>query len=447
MLQQMGQIQGIANASETNKLLQQHQQLQGIAITTAQAQKYDQQLGLVSQALAATYAQDNGNPTRKHVTDAVSDLITKNPGIFDKDFAAKALGDLPSDTEEEQARAQGGSAVKSWLIGHASRNQQGREALAPLLPDMKPVDVGGQIQMVDMNPRTNPKLAQMQLQKGFTPGEATAPDNIGFDPTTGAPIVGTHAQATQIRQGGIAAPGALPSQAAAPGPVPGNGLGIKTPPPGTAEANAGMAKDAQAHATEIMNAGVLAQQHQGILRNMLKEGDEFTSGPLAHITKESVSGLNEVAARLGLPQINPESVASQEGYGKFAQLLARQQLASGTNDDRASAMASNPNDALSNMGKRRMAQTLLGNADAARAKADALSEYMTKNGAGSSWRFEHEIGKNFDQRAYQLQHMDPKERQKFLENLKPGELEAVRNAFNYGHEKGYLSADEGVAGR
>ena len=106
--------------------------------------------------------------------------------------------------------------------------------------------------------------------------------------------------------------------------------------------------------------------------------------------KEALGTLNEVAGHLGLPPINPETIASQEAYSKFAQLLARQQLASGTNDDRTSAIASNPNDALSNMGKRRMAQTLLGNADAARAKADALQEYITKNGPGSSYRFEHE---------------------------------------------------------
>ena len=448
IIQQFGQVQGIANAAEQNKIMQAHEQLQGLNISTDKAKLLDQQFGLIGQKLAEVYGADNGEPKRDHVLNGVSDLIAHNPGVFDYNFAAQALGDVPGKADVDKDP----NALKSWLIAKASRTQQAREAIAPLLPDLKPVDVGGQIQMVDMNPRTNPKLANMQLQKGLSPSEASTPTVTGYTPE-GAEEMGTRQQYIDKVGGAPAAPapaGAIPGAPASPAPAgaaPGAPRPIVKPAPGTVESNIGMADDARKHATAIFDAGVMAQQHQGILRNMLQEGDEFTSGPLAHMKKEAVSGLNEVAGHLGLPQIAPETVAAQEGYAKFAQLLARQQLASGTNDDRTSAIASNPNDALSNMGKRRMAQVLLGNADAARAKADALQDYVAKNGPGSSYRFESELGANFDQRAYQLQHMDAQERAKYLATMPEGEHRAIAKAWAYAKKAQNLKPGEGVSGQ
>ena len=94
-----------------------------------------------------------------------------------------------------------------------------------------------------------------------------------------------------------------------------------------------------------------------------------------------------------------------------------------------------------------MAQVLLGNADAARAKAAALQDYISKNGAGSSWRFEHEQGENFDQRGYQIQHMSPDEQKEFLHSMPEAEHKAVAKAWAYAKKAGNLKPGEGNTGQ
>ena len=87
LLDQFGQVQGLANALEQNKILQLEQQRlqleqqrRNIQISQQKTDLRNLQLGLVGQELTSVYVMKNFHPTRKHVQDAVSNLIESNPG-------------------------------------------------------------------------------------------------------------------------------------------------------------------------------------------------------------------------------------------------------------------------------------------------------------------------------------------------------------------------------
>ena len=125
LLDQFGQIHGFANAVEQNKILQLEQQRRNIEISQQQTDLRNLQLGLVGQELTSVYVMKNFHRTRKHVQDAVSNLIESNPGVFGEGFAAQVLSDLPSDAAVKVNR----QAIDQWLIANAMMTERGRQAI------------------------------------------------------------------------------------------------------------------------------------------------------------------------------------------------------------------------------------------------------------------------------------------------------------------------------
>ena len=477
-LQQMAAIQGIANAAEQNKLLgiaqqrgqqdlqlgQQQLQQGALNISTAQAQRWSQQLELVGQALAATYAQDGGNPTRKHVVDAVSDLATNTPpGTFDRDFPAKALHDLPSDDEEAKAQAQGGSAVKSWLIGHAYRNQVGREAIKPFLPQPQALNAGPVTTFPDTNPLSNPGITGASVAMGQSPAEMAAPAQW-TDERTGKTVYGTNAQRLRVQQagspnagGGNTAPGTyLPGAAGQPitrsGPLADN-EGIRVTP-GTAEAASLVSQASGAQAADLQKHAEAFQQTQATLRNLNDLKEKFSTGPFAGLLGKIKGAGVQINNALGRPLALNETrdaLAAQEEFKKQAALLVQQQEAAGgttTDDKRSLSIMTNPNEAISNLGLDGVINTLQGTQDAVNARFQAFHEYAKAHGGPASYGdFLAEHGKDFEPRAYQLQYMGKEEGKKFLGTLTPNEYDAVDRAWRYGQQNKYLKPNQGTQGR
>jgi hypothetical protein len=228
MLQQFGQIQGIANAYEQNKILQQQQGLNvqelanmrsqnaliganteranvetarsRVGLSADQAELYSRQLGIVGQALATVYGVDGSRPTRGHVQDATTELVAQ--GVIPLDMAAHALRDLPSQAEVDDAAAQGKpSPVSGWLVGHMMNNEKTKQMLQPMLPNYQPRTVGGQTHLIDMNPISNPDLPFLHIVEGLSPEELSTP-TTWVDPTTLKQMQGTREEYLRTFNGG-----------------------------------------------------------------------------------------------------------------------------------------------------------------------------------------------------------------------------------------------------
>ena len=453
--------QETANAGEQNKILQQSQQLQRLNITQQQAQTHLQRLGLVGQKLAEVYGTDGGQPTSKHIIDGVSELIAHNPGVFDKDFAAQALSDIPSEADV----AKNPNAVKQWLIAKASVTDQARAALEPLMPQGQAVDYGQGKVVIDANAKTNPGLIGTRVQNGLSPADAASEAVIGYD-AQGNPVRGTKQQFVTRAQGGnpnpgggAVAPGTVTpgggSVAANPGPIDevmgaanpqaaqaatarlgamaapqGSPAGIPVPS-GSAEANAALAGASAQQAAGLQNAIARSQERKAMLSNLEDLSAKFTGGPMAAAKNKAIGTFNEFTH--GAINIHPEAVASQEEFKKIATQLAQEQYASmggtGSSEHLASAMASNPNEALSNSGTRKIVQMLKGSEDALAAKNDAWTAYKKQHGGAASYGdFQTGFNQTFEPRAYQLQHMTPAERTEMFHGMTINERKSVLDA-------------------
>jgi len=197
--------QNLANAGQQNQLMKQQQQMNGLQISQQQAQTYNAKLGLISQELATVYGRDNGNPTRQHVIDGVTNLMSNNPELFDKNFAASVMADMPSDTDV----AKNPGAVKSWVLSHAARSDQARAALQPFLPNPTGINTGPNVSYVDTNPISNPGIIGGKVATGLSPEAASTPTAIGGK-------MGTRGQYVQATQGQGATPGTFTPGAGAP---------------------------------------------------------------------------------------------------------------------------------------------------------------------------------------------------------------------------------------
>lgn len=342
---QLQKWQALSNAGEQNKLLQMEQQYMAPQITQQQAQLYAQRLGLVSQKLAEVYGADDGNPTRKHIIDGVSDLMASNPGVFDKSFAAPQSAPIPSGQ-------------------------------------------GWQPQTVQAAPSGNAAMLQ--------------------------------------RSGPLA---------------PNEGITI---PAGTVEANTVAATESARQAADLQASAARVPARQAILANMQDAASKFTSGPLAHEKKTVQAAWNEVAP--SWLQSHPEAVAAQEEFGKYAAQLAKEFMNSGigTESDRRlmNSIAANPNEALSNLGSRRIVQILQGTEDALAAQNTAWTKAQKQYGGPAGYgRFLADFNKDFDPRVFQFNRMDNDARGEFVKGMTGAQKKQFRGAIEKAEAKGWISAE------
>lgn len=197
LLQQLGQVQGIANAQQQNQLVQQEQQQRGIQIDLAKADRYKAQLELEARELAQVYGAAGGNPTRDHLIDAISNLGVKYPDMYDKGSVARLLGTIPSDAEVKENP----NVVKHWVISNAAQVDSARQAIQPFLPDVREFTLpDGTKQFRDVNPRTNPSINGAQIAGGNSADFLSAPAQ--WVDKNGQQVSGTNAQRLREMQGG-----------------------------------------------------------------------------------------------------------------------------------------------------------------------------------------------------------------------------------------------------
>ena len=376
LLQQLGQVQGIANASEQNKLLQQEQQQRGIQIDLAKADRYKAQLEIEARELAALYAKEGGNPTRSHFVDAVANLGVRYPDLYGK----KEIGNLPTMIpSDDEVRANPG-AIKNTIIGLASQVEQARQTIEKFTPNIQPVNVGGVTRMLDTNVNSNPSIAGAAITHGLSPAELATPQT--WTDANGQQHQGTRAEYLRATQGGNPNPG---GGNVAPGtyfPGPAGSGGQQTPQlmrtgplaenegitvkHGTSEAQARVAQTGADQVSDLQKAFEGSNDIRAQLSNLEAMRKQFTSGPLSGKLYKGAAAANEF-----LPegwQIKAGGVAAYEEFQKLAQQLAQQQMKAmggqGSDDRLASALVANPHAALSSYGLERIIAMLKGNNDA-----------------------------------------------------------------------------------
>ena len=125
--------------------------------------------------------------------------------------------------------------------------------------------------------------------------------------------------------------------------------------------------------------------------------------------------------------LDPSSIASQEQFNKFSNLVAQSQFkalgGTGTDSKLNSASSTSPNEYLSSQGNKGIIQFLKGMQDAVQAKDKAWADWQAagKGGPETFAAFSRDFNKNFDPRVFQFKYMTPEERQKVFSKMPEAE--------------------------
>lgn len=110
--------------------------------------------------------------------------------------------------------------------------------------------------------------------------------------------------------------------------------------------------------------------------------------------------------------MNPEDVASAEGFAKAAKQLIAQQLASigGTDSRQELYMGATPGLELTKLGNTEILHLLKGNEDAIQAKSRAWQQWLRNGNTPDSYgQFQDDFNFHFDPRVFQQRYMGPQE--------------------------------------
>lgn len=478
LMQNLQGYQGLANAGLQNQLMRQQQQLNQQSITQQQAQTYNAKLGLISQELATVYGADNGNPTRQHILDGISNLMSENPGMFDNTFAANVIADmnrtLPTDAPP--------AMVKQWALSHIVRTEQARGMLQPFLPNAQPVNTGPNVTYNDVNPITNPGIVGGKTAMGMSPETASEPTPIGSG-------MGTRQQYATATQGAGPAPGTFtpgPGGSPAPGATPLASIpvgrpaapaGVPMPPPrpadlasaspaasaaaaqpaGLVAAPAGVnghlipvgsseaaSKEAQAGADQanaLAKAAEDVPNQKSILSTMQDQVGKFQSGAFAGPAYTAKSAVNYLEGMVGKSPSFEDSTAAQDIFRKNAIQLASQQSGALGSDARLDALIhGNPNETMQPKAMREVLAMLQGRQDAIQFKNEAWQQYQKENGGkGANYQdFASQFNKSFDPRAFAVNYLKGDDLKDFASNLSQGERNQITAARQFARQRGFL---------
>jgi hypothetical protein len=253
---------------------------------------------------------------------------------------------------------------------------------------------------------------------------AVSPDNV-VQPTAAAPTASGQPQSQPLGQANL------------------QGTRVIGTPSGFAERQAGGAQLDTQLAGNLANAAEGSPSRRAILGNLDQLVTQFTSGPGADWTKVAKAFVNRNVPLPAGWQFDPSSIASQEEFGKQATQLAQQQFqaigGTGTDAKFSSAFETNPNDALSQLGNKRIIALLKGNEDALLAKNNAWLQASTNNPNLSYRQFSGAFTQNFDPRAYQFKYLNQSERQAAFDAMNPDERQRFLQAVTYARKNGYVS--------
>jgi hypothetical protein len=235
------------------------------------------------------------------------------------------------------------------------------------------------------------------------------------------------------------APGALPSSlrnpaAAAPTaaatPQPGPAPVQTSPSAADLAQQRGAAETSVAGFRDISQKAVASRDRSSILGNMLGDVSQFTTGPLAGV----IGKTRNMGIALGVPGLNVEGQSAQESFNKLAAQLANAQGA-GSDGRMMVNIEANPHQELSPAGATLMIHQLQGNEDYLQARAQLAQAFPDQKNVN---KFETEVGKRLDPRAFQFSRMSVPERQTYVKNLSVEDYKKVQKAYNEAASQGWL---------
>lgn len=418
--------------SDQSGLIQQQRQLGAAALTPLLAKKGPLTLDDVTSALAG--AEKSGVVTQPTLADFQGVQITGDPATDDANIRAHILANSQPPAAAAGAVTPGqvnidsGPVMQPNLVGARGMPDQG--AYTPVGAPIKK-DLGPQfVQRGDANVPTNAgqPTGAPAITNQLSPAQLNTPTQIGVDPKTGAPIMGTLGQF-------LSKTGASPLGTGRP--IPTSLRGPNAPAPGVVT-GLGPAQQAAQSTTggnsanafnEITNQGVAARSQGAVLDNMLADTSQFTAGPGA----DAIQKLREVGGRLGLP-VDTTATSASESFNKLASQLANAQGA-GSDARLAVNQSANPHSSLSPGGVDLILRQLRGNADYLQARQTLAAGYPDKSDQAG---FEAKVGANLDPRVFQYSRMTPQQKATYLSGLQ--DKNQFKQAYGWAANNGLIGA-------
>lgn len=392
-------------AQEAAEFAQQQRQAQ-LAQQQTQLANAHAQWGVINESVGSLLQKPDVSAA--DVTSSVGNLV--GMGVISAKVGAAELAAMPQNPDE----------LPNWLRGHLVRGMQAQAQIESMLGPQQLVDTGGQIAAVRTPTVTDTSMPEGEthapLAKTMSPGEAAAPVQT-FDNATQQPKL--------ITKGEFAEEGSAPA-----GPALGQEAAANVTATGAAQQGLAVAHQADE-----------ARDTKAMLGNMEADlNGSLNFGPGNSEWKHMLA----MGQRLGL-NVEPNEVASQENFNKLATMLAQRQFAQlgGTGTDRqlGSAIDSNPNSAISNLGNRRIIAMLKGNADAIMLKNQVWQKWLQNGHSPASYnQFSTEFNKAYDPRVFQMQYLNPAERKQMVSGMAGAEQTQFRNQFNAAVKRGWVPA-------
>lgn len=359
-------------------------------------------------------------------------------GLFTPEDAVSFTSDMPSDPSKLQAWA------KQKYVGFSTD----AEKLKAVQPQMQTINTGAQQIVSAFDPQTGAPIGQnTAFNNQLSPEAATQPTQV-FDPATGTMRSVTRQQFAQMAGGGqpSTAPG-IADQTGQSGLGTGRlqpitqAPGVQTAPAlGAADAAQVVGKGAAESSISLQRQADAAPQAIYQLQNMREALSDINTGPNADWrAKAQALALGiapDIAQKLG---IDPQKIASQEEFNKFAVQLAQgtaQSLGEGTDSKLASAVSANPNISLSKLGNQQIIDVLIASQRATQAKNMAWQNSGLPpeqyNKFSTSW------GKEIDPRVFAAQDMSNDKVWKMVDSLPKREQENFMKSWAKAQQLGYV---------
>ena len=366
------------------------------ALETAQLAQAHQQYDVLNGAISSLLSNPNAGP--KDVMSQVGTLVAQ--GVLTPKVAAAELAGMPNDPGQ----------LRGWLENHLAKGMDAQQQIGAFINKPELVDNGAQIQPVNMAPMAPSPIAP--ITKELSPEAASTPV-AGVD-AQGHPIAMTRAQ---FAQRGQIQTGLSPSE--------------------TAAQNVSGANNAQ-QGIDLQRAAAMVPDMKGALGNMQGELADFNSGPGADQFKTFKAAL----LRLRVPGIDPNGVASAEEFNKNAEKLLQWQFGmiggTGTDAKFNSAMHSNPNMGLSNLGAKGLIGFAKGNADAIALENNIWQKYQQSGGAQSFGQFQNSFNKKYDPRVFAMQYLSNADRAKVYGGMTATEKAEFNKKYDYAVHNGWV---------
>jgi hypothetical protein len=359
-------------------------------------------------------------------------------GLFSAEDSVNFLNGMPSDPQQLR------QFVKQKYVGFSTD----AERLKTILPQNQTINTGSQQIVAAFDPLTGRATGQSTaFNNQLSPEAATQPTQV-FDPATGTMRSVTRQQFAQMAGG--AQPGGAPGVADLTGQ---SGLGtgrlqpitqapgVQTAPAlGAADAAQVVGKGAAESSISLQRQADAAPQAIYQLQNMREALSDINTGPNADWrAKAQALALGiapDIAQKLG---VDPQKIASQEEFNKFAVQLAQstaQSLGEGTDSKLASAVSANPNISLSKLGNQQIIDVLIASQRATQAKNMAWQNSGLPpeqyNKFSTSW------GKEIDPRVFAAQDMSNDKVWKMVDSLPKREQENFMKSWAKAQQLGYV---------